>query len=223
MTALFLARLSLNLTHRDVQRDLGDAKQLHTTIMRLLPDNMGADPRKQANLLFRVEDGPTGTTVLAQATQPLHLDRLPAGYATAELKDITALLRTIRAGTAVRYRIDLNPTKTERPDSPGDTTEPGPPKRPRGTRRALSGAAADAWWRQRAAANGLDVHTMHPTTPAWPPHQNKKDAIRFSLYRYEGTGIVTNAEHLGATLTAGLGRAKPYGAGLLSLLPGQTR
>ncbi|MCD0447508.1 type I-E CRISPR-associated protein Cas6/Cse3/CasE [Glycomyces sp. A-F 0318] len=226
MTMLFLARISLNPTHRDVQRDLGDAAQMHTTLMRLLPDGMGADPRKQANLLFRVENGPTGTTVLAQATQPLHPERLPTGYATADVKDITGLLHAVQKGTAVRYRVDLNPTKSERRNTPTtDAPASGRPPRPRGTVRALSGPAADTWWRQRAADSGLDLHTLLPTNPAWPPRRNTgadRTTIQFTLCRYEGIGTITDPDRLRIALTEGIGRAKPYGAGLLSLLPGRT-
>src|SRR5690606_31822147 len=89
MTDLHLARIRLNPASRDVQRDLADAKQLHTTLMRLLPDRLGPEPRRLANLLFRVETDQTGTTVLAQATHPLDPGRLPTGYGRSETKTLT--------------------------------------------------------------------------------------------------------------------------------------
>jgi CRISPR system Cascade subunit CasE len=224
-TSLYLARITLNPASRDVQRDLSDAKQMHTTMMRLLPDDMGEDPRKQANLLFRVEDGPRGATVLAQATLPLQPERLPSGYARTELKDISPVLHILQAGMAVRYRIDLNPTRSVRGEgSVEGTTASGRPKLPRGKVRALSGAAADAWWRERAASSGLEIKTLLPDAAAWPPQRRgvsaRHRAITFALCRYDGIATVTDPARLRVALTEGIGRAKPYGAGLLSLLPG---
>ncbi|SDK52635.1 CRISPR-associated protein, Cse3 family [Glycomyces sambucus] len=223
-TSLNLVRITLNTASRDVQRDLSDAKQMHTTLMRLLPDAMGEDPRKQANLLFRVEDDPRGITVLAQASHPLLPSNLPTGYGTTERKDISPLLRALRAGMAVRYRIDLNPTRSERRSAlTAANADSERPRRPRGIVRALTGADADTWWRERAAANGLTVHTLLPTAPAWPPPRNARTgrgAITFTLCRYDGIATITDPALLGTALTEGIGRAKPYGAGLLTILPG---
>lgn len=215
MTDLHLARIRLNPASRDVQRDLADAKQLHTTLMRLLPDRLGPEPRRLANLLFRVETDQTGTTVLAQATHPLDPGRLPTGYGRSETKTLTPMLAALTTGLRVRYRIDVNPTKSE----PAPATSGG--KRPRGTVRALSGPEADAWWHKRASTCGLAVETAVPTKSAWPPRpgRNRRDAIRISLWRYDGTATVTDPETLRRALTEGIGRGKPYGAGLLSLLP----
>jgi CRISPR system Cascade subunit CasE len=43
--------------------------------------------------------------------------------------------------------------------------------------------------------------------------------MRHSLVRYDGTGLITDPEALTQALVAGIGRAKSYGAGLLSLAP----
>lgn len=43
--------------------------------------------------------------------------------------------------------------------------------------------------------------------------------MRHSLVRYDGTATVTDPDALRAAVLAGIGRGKPYGAGLLSLAP----
>ncbi|MFI2633005.1 type I-E CRISPR-associated protein Cas6/Cse3/CasE [Streptomyces collinus] len=43
--------------------------------------------------------------------------------------------------------------------------------------------------------------------------------MRHSLLRYDGTATVTDPDTLTAAMVHGVGRGKPYGAGLLSLAP----
>ncbi|WP_309141753.1 type I-E CRISPR-associated protein Cas6/Cse3/CasE [Streptomyces griseicoloratus] len=87
----------------------------------------------------------------------------------------------------------------------------------------LSGADADQWWLRRAAEGGLDLHVLTPTNmdPARPRGKDAKP-IRHSLIRYDGTAAVTDPTVLTRALLTGIGRAKPYGAGLLSLAPAAT-
>ncbi|WP_329392086.1 type I-E CRISPR-associated protein Cas6/Cse3/CasE [Streptomyces sp. NBC_01716] len=39
-----LTRIVLNPRHRAVRNDLADSRQLHKTLMRLVPDNLGPSP-----------------------------------------------------------------------------------------------------------------------------------------------------------------------------------
>src|SRR5690606_3048584 len=64
-----LARIRLNPHSRDVQRDLRDATQMHRTVMRMVPDNLGDAPRQQTGLLYRLEETDTSSTLLVQAAQ----------------------------------------------------------------------------------------------------------------------------------------------------------
>ncbi len=46
--------------------------------------------------------------------------------------------------------------------------------------------------------------------------------MRHSLIRYDGTATVTDPTALTQAVLTGIGRGKPYGAGLLSLAPATT-
>ncbi|MFG3282152.1 type I-E CRISPR-associated protein Cas6/Cse3/CasE [Streptomyces sp. NPDC048111] len=213
--AATLARIRLNPHSRNVQRDLRDATQMHKTLMRLLPDGLGDSPRHAGGLLFRLDQSDHATTVLVQATHPIDPSRLPTDYGTTELKDLTPMFTALRPGLGVRYRITVNPSKTER--------LPLEQKGRRGKIIALTGADADHWWQQRAATAGLHLNTLAPTTVD-PARPRGKDAspMRHHLTRYDGTATVTDPDALTHALLAGIGRAKPYGAGLLTLAPATT-
>lgn len=211
-TEAALARIRLNPHSREVQRDLRDATQMHKTLMRMVPDDLGDTPRQDTGLLFRIDETEHASTLLVQATTSLAPDRLPAGYGHTEVKDLAPMFAALRKGLTVRYRITVNPAKRER--------LPLEHKNRRGKILPLAGAEADEWWTRRASEAGLQIHTLLPT-PQRPVRPRGKDAapMRHSLIRYDGTATVIDPDPLIPALLAGIGRGKSYGAGLLSLAP----
>ncbi|MEU5800050.1 type I-E CRISPR-associated protein Cas6/Cse3/CasE [Streptomyces sp. NPDC047804] len=206
-----IARIRLNPHSRDVHRDLRDATEMHRTMMRMVPDDLGESPRSQAGLLYRLDETDSTSTLLVQANR-LDPARLPAGYGQADLKSLAPMFTALRKGLAIRYRIVLNPAKRERLSLEA--------KGKRGRILPLSGADADQWWLRRAADSGLHVHVLTPTN--MPPVRSRKqdpDGMRHSLIRYDGTATVTDPDALHEAVLTGIGRGKPYGAGLLSLAP----
>ncbi|MET8102191.1 type I-E CRISPR-associated protein Cas6/Cse3/CasE [Streptomyces sp. NPDC005236] len=206
-----IARIHLNPHSRDVQRDLRDATQMHRTVMRTVPDGLGDSPRRQAGLLYRLEENDTFSTLLVQGSS-LNPALLPADYGNAEVKSLAPMFSALRKGLAVRYRIVLNPAKRERLSLEE--------KNKRGKIIALSGADADQWWHRRAADAGLQLHVLTPTSlDPVRPRGRQATPMRHSLLRYDGTATVTDPTTLTEAVLTGIGRGKPYGAGLLSLAP----
>ncbi|MFF6956153.1 type I-E CRISPR-associated protein Cas6/Cse3/CasE [Streptomyces sp. NPDC008317] len=207
-----LARIRLNPHNRDVQRDLLYAAEMHKTLMRMLPDHLGDTPRRDTGILYRVDHGEDASTLLVQATIPLDPGRLPAGYGRAETRDLTPMFTALGKQRAVRYRITVSPTKTER--------LPLGTNRKRGRIVPLFGADADQWWTRRAGEAGLHLHTT-VATPQSPARSRPRaaESVEHSLIRFDGTATVTDPDALVTALLTGIGRGKPYGAGLLSLAP----
>jgi CRISPR system Cascade subunit CasE len=210
-TSPLLARIRLNPHSREVQRDLRDAHQMHRTVMRMVPDHLGTSPRRQAGLLYRLDQTDTAITLLVQAAH-LDPDKLPAGYGQADVKSLAPMFSALRENLPVRYRIALNPTKRQR--------LPLDDKGHRGKLLPLSGQEADHWWHRRATEAGLQLHILTPTNVApIQRHGSNDQPLRHSLIRYDGTATVTDPRALADALLDGIGRAKSYGAGLLSLAP----
>ncbi|MGW3990411.1 type I-E CRISPR-associated protein Cas6/Cse3/CasE [Streptomyces sp. NPDC004830] len=204
-----LARIRLNPHSRAVQRDLRNATDMHRTLMRLVPDGLGGSPRHAAGLLYRLDVTDTFSTLLVQAAT-LDPTRLPDDYGRADVKDLTPVFNALQKGLAVRYRIVVNPVKTERLSLVN--------KGRRGKRIALTGPDADQWWTRRAHEAGLHLTTALPTlVAAVYGSRVGAAAVRHHLVRYDGTATVTDPDALAEAVLVGIGRAKSYGAGLLSL------
>ena len=121
-------------------------------------------------------------------------------------------------GMTVRYRITANPSKQLPRGHPG----PGHP----GQRVALRGAQAEAWWRKRADHAGLTL-----TNLVMLPRQDLvrhqtgrisragKRQIRHAAAQYDGSATIRDVDTVRDAINNGIGRGKPYGCGLLSLVP----
>jgi CRISPR system Cascade subunit CasE len=206
--AATLARIRLSPLSRAVQRDLRDATDMHRTLMRLVPDALGEAPRRAAGLLYRVDEDEHGVSLLVQATGSFDPTRLPAGYGSVQVKDLAPMFAVLRKGLAISYRITVNPVKRQRV------------RDKRGKIVPLSGSDADQWWTRRAHEAGLDLHTLLPSPlRSVAPLRTAQRAMRHSLIRYDGTATITDPDALTSAVLAGIGRAKSYGAGLLSLAP----
>ncbi|MFE0332445.1 type I-E CRISPR-associated protein Cas6/Cse3/CasE [Streptomyces sp. NPDC058960] len=228
-TTATLTRIRLNRRNKTVRRDLTDTVSLHKTVMLLAPDDLGEHPRQQAGLLFRLEDGTddTPSTLLVQSHQPPDLTRLPHHYGSAETRPLHPMFQALAPGRAVRYRIVANASAVRRVL---DDHQPVDNKHGRKV-IALYGDDALAWWQRRAHQAGLALTTVdstparfrsarrrpHPTTEAGEADQ-APDPLH-ALTRFEGLATITDPDQLRHAVLAGIGRGKPYGAGLLSLAP----
>ncbi|RLU83023.1 type I-E CRISPR-associated protein Cas6/Cse3/CasE [Streptomyces griseocarneus] len=216
----WLTRLRLNPASRAVQHDLRDVAALHRRVMTLVADGLGDSPRARAGLLFRLDhDGTGAPTLLVQSRTAPDTGRLPAGYADARTRQMTALLHALRPGLTVRYRLLGNAIKRC-----GRNSTDGRWKQ----EIALRGPDAERWWENQAHKAGLILHTLQAdetdTLTAWhrPARAGQKDKIAFHHQgvRFDGMATIGDADALRHALLHGVGRSKSYGCGLLSLAPG---
>lgn len=217
MTTALLTRIQLNPRHPSVVKDLADAAGLHRTIMSLAPHDLGDRAREQAGVLFRLDEEDDGATLLVQTLTPPQLGKLPHGYGRADSRNLAPMFKALAAGTQVRYRITANASKRLRPSA--EQEERG---QTRGKVVPLHGEEAAAWWSRRSAEAGLDVHTVLPTSLR-PAQVRKGPGPRHALTRFDGTATVTDPDTLARAIVTGIGKGKPYGAGLLSLAPASRR
>jgi CRISPR system Cascade subunit CasE len=204
---LWLTRIVPDTRHTAVNRDLTDAVRLHQRIMSLMPDGLGDQARHQAGVLYRRETTRTGPQLLIQTNIRPIPDRLPTGYGTVAVRDLSPLLNALDKGSTVHYRIAANASKRlgRTADHPGKIA-------------ALRGAAAEQWWTQRAERCGLALRTLTatPMTDA-TGRRNSQHPIKHAITRFDGLAIITDPDALRTAIAEGIGRGKSYGCGLLSL------
>ncbi|MEU7524728.1 type I-E CRISPR-associated protein Cas6/Cse3/CasE [Saccharothrix sp. NPDC042600] len=205
-----LTRIIANPAHHRVRQDLRDADSMHKTVTNIVcPSGFGPNARQAAALLYRVEETAAGVQILVQAKLPMDPARLPNGYAHGGSRNLEAHLTRLTDGVAVRYRIVANPTKSEFT------------RGRRGVVRGLAGDEALEWWQRRATQAGLELTTAHITASG--VHRGGRQSgsgnrkITAVRSRFEGQAIVRAPEGLRAAILGGIGRAKSYGCGLLSV------
>ncbi|MEV7283026.1 type I-E CRISPR-associated protein Cas6/Cse3/CasE [Streptomyces sp. NPDC093252] len=207
-----LTRIIVNRNHRLARSDLANRPGMHKTLMRLLTHPAGPTPRKSGGLLFRLEPG-LDPVLLVQTADTPDLAGLPAGYGTTDTRDLTPILSTLTPGLPVRYRITAAPTAYRATSTPPD---PATGRRPRGKITTLHGQDTQTWWQRRAAGAGLHLTSPAETLRRPFPSPGRPGPF-YELTQFDGTATITDQDLLAAALRDGIGKGKPYGAGLLTL------
>lgn len=217
--SLYLSRLVLNPGSAWARADLQSRYDLHRTVSR----GFGGDPDafREARCLFRLDEHPAPARVLVQSRAAPEWSGLRSGYLARapEVKEIDPLFRSEQR---LRFLLVANPTKRE----PGRHAlrEDGTPKD--GTRRALvfddareTEAACAAWLGRKAAAGGFQVRQVSIEDAGVVRVQKGSSSLSYAAIRFEGVLEVTDPGCFFETLQEGIGSAKGFGFGLLSLAP----
>jgi CRISPR system Cascade subunit CasE len=232
---MFLSKLVLNLRNPQARRDLAHAYELHRTLMNEYPYTR---LKNQCDLLFRVEAARTGpAVVLVQTQADPSWSNLSSGYllAPAEFKHFE--VGAIRSGQRLRFRLRANPTKrvAAKNERLGNVMA--------GKRVGLVTEADQIRWLLRKGESGgfripgQWVDARHPETGAAEQLPNfRVDAVpegrdrngkpghdgEFVAVRFDGVLEVTDPNLFQQTISSGIGSAKAFGFGLLSVAPGGT-
>ena len=206
---MYLSRVLLDVQRRDTMRALASPSRFHGALDQCFP---GGRPkllwrldrlRGQLYLLLLSETRPDLTAFCAQFS-PSSTDW--------ESKDYDALLSRIEGGGCWRFRLTANPTVSARADETGK----------RGKIHAhITTAYQKQWLLDRAEKHGfrLAEDAFDVTAIRWEQFF-KKDRRRVTLLSvsYEGVLEVTDPALFREVLTNGIGRAKAYGMGLLTVM-----
>jgi len=166
----------------------------------------GAEQERRAasRILFRVDETATGRVVLVQSLRaPTHAPS-PSNIKAVHLG--TALL----PGTAVRFRVAVNAVMRCR--------------RPDGKHRdaPLPEDQVDAWLVGKLTGALTDVTVLNSTRTVYgtnPKGLKKGSLTALQVDTIDGVGTVDDPDRLLGLVVDGVGRAKAYGCGLLTVSP----
>lgn len=176
-----------------------DAEAVHRRVMALfpnLPSGDGAGPRAAAHVLYRLELQADKPYVLVQSDVPPlddALDRRP-------LSDFLSLLEP---GRQVRFRIDINAVRMK---SRTRQLEPVPL------------TEVPQWIGSTRLATGL--REIEVGVPGEFEVRRGKKGTPVRIVRLDGRAVVSDSDHARDLVHRGVGRARSYGCGLLSVAPG---
>ncbi len=231
---MFLSKLLPNLRNPLVRRDLSSLYEMHRTLL-----SGGFDGVSKADLgrvLFRTDTDRYGgnPVVLVQSEREPSWGNLPANYliARAQSKPFDLVVST---GQKLRFRLRANPTKriASKNEVLGSVML--------GKRIGLTTETERIRWLLRKGDDGgfripgkwVDANDPEtgdaiqlpnfrvdviPEGRDWNDKAGCRDG-RFLAVRFEGVLEVSNVEKFRAAIVAGIGSAKGYGFGLLSVGP----
>ncbi|WP_168929493.1 type I-E CRISPR-associated protein Cas6/Cse3/CasE [Nocardioides sp. GY 10113] len=174
-------------------RSYRDRAVLHRRVMSLFGDLGGGNTaRERGNVLFRVTaDGLLVSSTVAPAA---------GGVRT---KDASALLQ-LPAGVAVQGAVVINPALTK------NRTRDGSVRR---TRETLPEDEVPNWLAGRLSGmRAVAVRGVRRETVTRAGTPLVLDAVTFDA-------VTDDPAQIGSVLTAGIGKAKAYGAGMVTLAP----
>jgi CRISPR system Cascade subunit CasE len=230
---VFLSKLVLNTRDRQARRDLALPYEMHRSLWRAFPkDNPG-------RILFRIDADRTGAQPVALVQSDLQpqwqrLAEVAPDYLLAqpELKDFQP---SFVAGQRLRFRLRANPTKKVGTSSKEDRLDG---KKENGQRIALFREEDQvAWLLHKGEQGGFRIpgEWMEGKDGCKTPNfrlevipegwvRCGKDGHtegRFFAVRFEGRLEVTDPTLFQQTVADGIGPAKGFGFGLLSLARGE--
>lgn len=202
---MYLSRLTLDARSREVRRDVAFAYELHRSILTGFP---GRDHGGPGRVLFRIEPERTPGTAVVLVQSDTEPDWTSLQSRDHYLVDVAVKKFDIavRDGQHLRFRLRANPiVKRE------------------GSRHALTGDEDQRGWLARKGEAGgfrpvqVAVRRAVRTVSRRPAATGTRGPQVHHAVDYEGLIEVTDAARLAASVRRGIGPAKGYGFGLLSL------
>lgn len=215
---IYLSRLTPDLRSRQAQRDLMAPYELHRTLLRAFPNGKTGIDRtdaEAAGVLFRVEDrSASSPTVLVQSRVAPEWSVLKAGYLASPplVKPIELMLRPEQV---LAFRLRANPTRRL---SAG--------KGHSGKRVGIYKLEEQLMWLARKGEqHGFRLLQAQVATSTKLKDEqairrgSQRHDLELLAVRFDGLLRVGDPNRLIEAVETGIGSAKGFGFGLLSLAP----
>ncbi|MCZ7423713.1 type I-E CRISPR-associated protein Cas6/Cse3/CasE [Verrucosispora sp. WMMA2121] len=224
---MFLTRFQINAARRNARKLLASPHAMHAAVRAGFADAADYE-RPAARTLWRL-DTPTTATVHLYIVSPGRPDLThlveQAGWPTSDeawtTREYDGLLASLRPGQEWAFRLTANPTHSGRKTAEAKETQ---------RFGYLREHEQTAWLLGRAERHGFALATQQDGRPNLRIHRRQTQSFKrgmgtvtLTTATYDGILHVTDADSLRRTLTSGIGHAKAYGCGLLTLAPVQGR
>lgn len=222
---MYLSRLEINPQSRRAMADLRDCQALHRTVMSAFPQG-GDAARAEFGVLYRLEPQPRDGSIrlLVQSQVVPDWSRMPQGYLlAAATKDVGRAYGAIETGMLLRFRLRANATRRVKSAKDGRLLK--------NSRRLLLNTpeAQLAWLNRKGEQHGFqpvqveilsdDMGLRAVAAVGWTEGRQGDRLLTFGAVLYEGVIRVTDGVRFQEALRTGIGPAKGYGFGLLSVGP----
>lgn len=215
---MYLTRMHLNGARRGARNLLGSPQKMHAAVMSAFPPGAtgGSDGDR---VLWRVDRSAHQSTLYISSPARPDLTHVveQAGWPTGDNPWQTAaldpFLGQLVPGQQWAYRLTANPVRSVRNPDGG-----------RGVVKAhLTVGHQESWLEERAKGWGFALESLVVTGRQRASFARRTDGaknqVTVAMATYDGVLRVTDAELLRTAMRGGMGRAKGYGCGLITLAP----
>lgn len=220
---MYLTRFQINPARRDARKLLSSPHAMHGAVRAAFPVTADYE-RAGARTLWRLDTPAAGTVHLylvspgePDLTHLIEQVGWPTKAETWVTRDYDGLLGSLDAGQRWAFRLTANPTHSGRktPDDK-ETQRFGYLREPEQV----------GWLAKRAGRHGFALASQGDGLPNVRLHRRQTQTFRrgmgtvtLTTATFDGILQVTDADAFRAALTCGIGHAKAYGCGLLTLAP----
>jgi CRISPR system Cascade subunit CasE len=215
---MHLARFQINPARRGAHKLLGSPQAMHAAVLSSFPPSATADQR----VLWRVDRMQHDVVLYVLSPEKPDFTHLveQAGWPTSEqeawqVRPYDGLLSRITEGSTWRFRLRANPVKAAR-----DTAHDGG----RSKRVPHVTVAQQAEWLvSRAERLGFEIPSYEGVPLVEVTERDRRvfsrggGTVTLVTAQFDGTLQVSDLELFRRTLVTGVGRAKAYGCGLLTV------
>ena len=224
---MFLTRFRINTARRGSRKLLSSPQAMHAAVLAGFPVPEDHS-RTNARTLWRLDqnaDRQTALFIVSPGKPDLtHLVE-QAGWPTIDTwltRPYQPFLDTLNDGQQWAFRLTANPVRSGRRKDGDDTQRFG----------HVTADQQTAWLLQRTERNGFTIADQSDGRPNLLLHQ--RQSLRFSrrtgdrpvsliTATYDGVLTITDAPTFRSTLKQGIGHARAYGCGLLTLATAHSR
>lgn len=215
---MYLSKLTLDLRSAAVRHDLDDVNDMHRTIASGFPPlPAGENFRLAHGILWRLDTLHDALIQYIQSDTEPNWARLDSRYLLrpAEVRSLDPVLGSVEPGRKYAFRLVGNPTHCRHNDNDPKISRHVP----------LGPDQHVAWLIRKGTQHGFVIPTAQDgqadvarsDLPRLIGKRGKGKKVTITPTRFDGHLIVTDPSLFKAAITTGIGRAKPYGCGLLSL------
>lgn len=200
ISELWYTLLHLDLRQPHSRDALTDTQAMH----KLIQQGFG-DVRVAHNILYQVQPGRIGypPQVLISSTTRPGWGTLNTTILKVDVKDITKQWQSLQAGKRYKFRLVANPVTRNSKGSGNPITNP----------------VDQTLWITKRLQDAAEIRNLSITNPTTVTGNREGATLTHYTVTYSGTLAITDPDRLRHLLATGIGRAKAYGCGLLTLAP----
>lgn len=215
---MFLSRIALNPRRKSTMAALASPQTLHAAVENSFPPDLPKDGRN----LWRIDKLGNDLYLLVLSNRKPDFSHIveqfgwPSSEQSWETKNYTLLTERLIAGQQLQFRLRANPVHSVR--QAADSQAQGTAKRGK-VYAHVTAQQQEQWLLERAEKYGfrLQEGSFRVVQQEVRKFLRHRQPVTLGIATFEGILEVTDVDLFHDALTNGIGRAKAYGCGLLTI------